>query len=128
MGIEETVGDAMMRPRERRNLRMETGTCMSERSPRSPRPCSCSSMQTSWLLVLGAVVLCAFGAAARAEAADRYALIVSGAAGSKEVAEQQLRWRATLAKALRDKTQIPGGHLLVLSDQPVDANAEGGSG
>jgi hypothetical protein len=72
------------------------------------------------------VSACALGLAARAYASDRYALIVSGASGSPEVAEQQLKWRATLAKALREKDQLPPDHLIVLSDQPSDGKGDKG--
>ena len=66
--------------------------------------------------------------AVQASAADRYALIVSGASGSKDVAENQQKWRVTLAKAMRVKEQIPPDHLIVLSDQPSDGSGENGSG
>ncbi len=73
------------------------------------------------LLVSGLCTLAAFaGVSPRAEAADRYVLIVSGASGSDEVAQQQLKWRATLAKAMREQDQLPADHLIVLSDQPSD--------
>jgi hypothetical protein len=58
-------------------------------------------------LLLASLVLLASGLTAHANAADRYALIVSGASGSKEVAENQQKWRVTLAKAMRTKEQIP---------------------
>jgi hypothetical protein len=64
----------------------------------------------------------------QAAASDRYALIVSGASGSKEVAESQQKWRVTLAKAMRTKEQIPPDHIIVLSDQPSDGSGENGSG
>jgi hypothetical protein len=63
-----------------------------------------------------------------AAAAERYALIVSGASGSKEVAESQQKWRVALAKAMRTKMQIPAEHIIVLSDQPSDGSGDGGSG
>ena len=78
------------------------------------------------VLTLTVVFVCA--AAPRAGATDHYALIVSGASGSKEVAESQQRWRITLAKAMRTKMQIPPDHLIVLSDQPSDGRGDGGSG
>jgi hypothetical protein len=79
-------------------------------------------------LVLALILAFVLGAAAHAQASDRYAMIVSGASGSKEVAEQQQKWRVALAKAMRQKMQIPAYHLIVLSDQPSDGRGEGGSG
>jgi hypothetical protein len=77
---------------------------------------------------LGLCTLGVLGLASQARAADRFALIVSGASGSKDVAEQQQKWRVSLAKAMRNKLQVPPDHLVVLSDQPTDGSGEGGSG
>ncbi len=72
------------------------------------------------LLVSALCTLAALGVSARVQAADRYVLIVSGASGSDDVAQQQLKWRATLAKAMREQDQLPADHLIVMSDQPSD--------
>jgi hypothetical protein len=79
-------------------------------------------------LTASAMCACVLASAAPAAAADRYALIVSGASGSKEVAESQLRWRVSLAKAMKVKEQIPPDHLIVLSEQPTDGSGDNGSG
>jgi hypothetical protein len=76
--------------------------------------------------MLGVVLL--LGLAVPASASDHFALIVSGASGSKEVAESQQKWRVTLAKAMRVKAQMPVDHIIVLSDQPSDGSGENGSG
>jgi hypothetical protein len=66
--------------------------------------------------------------AVQASASDRYALIVSGASGSKDVAESQQKWRYALAKAMRTKERIPLDHLIVLSEEPTDGSGENGTG
>lgn len=52
-----------------------------------------------------------------AQAADRYAVIVSGASGSPELAEQHAKWRASLASSLSDKLHMAGDHLIILSER-----------
>jgi hypothetical protein len=54
---------------------------------------------------------------AQAQASERYAVIVSGASGSPELAEQHAKWRASLAAALTDKLHLPADHLVILSDR-----------
>jgi hypothetical protein len=75
---------------------------------------------TLTLIVMGLSALGLGMTPGLAHAADRYVLIVSGASGSAEVAEQQLKWRAMMAKGLREQVQLPNDHLIVLSDQPSD--------
>lgn len=72
-----------------------------------------------------ALVLGASGGAAWA--ADRYALVVSGASGSPELAEQHAKWRGSLASALAEKLHMPADHLTILSDRggPTAALADG---
>jgi hypothetical protein len=49
-------------------------------------------------------------------AADRYALIVTGAAGGPEYARQYNEWRTTFAAILRAKFGYPDDHVIVLAD------------
>ena len=49
-------------------------------------------------------------------AADRYALIVTGAAGGPEYAQQYNEWRTTFAAVLRAKFGYPGDHVIVLAE------------
>ena len=60
--------------------------------------------------------LLAFGTAARAFSADRYALIVTGAAGGPEFARQYDEWRAALSAVLRARFAYPDDHVIVLAD------------
>ena len=57
------------------------------------------------------------GVSAVASAAERYVVIVSGAAGSAELAEQHAAWRTALVKALQDKMQMPPERLIVMIDK-----------
>jgi hypothetical protein len=57
------------------------------------------------------------------EAAERYAVIISGAAGSSEHAEQHAEWRAKLSTALTERMQIPADHVLVLADVASERQA-----
>jgi hypothetical protein len=52
----------------------------------------------------------------RVDAAERYAVIISGAAGGAEHAEQHAQWRTKLSSALTERMQIPADHVLVLAD------------
>jgi hypothetical protein len=49
-------------------------------------------------------------------AADRYALVVSGASGGQKYADDYAKWRTTLAAALRDKLAFEPDHVIVLSE------------
>ena len=62
-----------------------------------------------------------------AGAAERYAVIVSGAAGGEKYAEQQQKWRAELATALKVRFAFPDDNIVVLDDENTGstrANAE----
>jgi hypothetical protein len=61
-------------------------------------------------------MLLALGGSARA--ADRFVLVVSGAAGSSALLEEHAQWRQTLVDALTGPLQLPRDHLVVLSDAP----------
>ena len=54
--------------------------------------------------------------ASPARAAERYTLIVSGASGGGKYAADYLKWRTTLAAALRDKLAFDAGRIVVLSE------------
>lgn len=68
------------------------------------------------LLRASAMLLALAFGASPALAADRYALIVSGASGGKKYAESYEKWRTTLAAALRDKLAFDANHIIVLSE------------
>ena len=76
--------------------------------------------------VIGMVVLP--GVSAVASAAERYVMIVSGAAGSAELAEQHAAWRTALVTALQDKLQMPPERLIVLIDKSTPTGAPGAPG
>ena len=54
--------------------------------------------------------------AAPASAAERYALIVSGANGDESYAQQYAAWRKALADTLEQKLGFDASHIIVLFD------------
>lgn len=70
-------------------------------------------MKCARTILLAALGLCA---ASPAIAAARYALVVTGAAGSLEYQHQYDGWRTTLIGILRSKYSMADDHLLVLGD------------
>src|SRR2546423_8486487 len=54
--------------------------------------------------------------ASNAVAGDRYALIVSGAAGGDAYAQKYTAWRTALASTLLDKFKYPADRVVVLAD------------
>jgi hypothetical protein len=68
------------------------------------------------------------GVSAVASAAERYVIIVSGAAGSTELAEQHAAWRTALVTSLQDKMQMPPERLIVLIDKSTPTAAPGAPG
>ena len=70
-----------------------------------------------------AVALCLVGVAATAFAGDRYVLIVAGASGGPDYAEQYARWSLDLAGVLSGRMKIPADRIKVLSDTPDQPKA-----
>jgi hypothetical protein len=62
------------------------------------------------------VAWCLVGFSAAAHAGDRYALIVAGASGGPEYAEQYARWSLDLAGVLSGRMKIPADRIKVLTD------------
>jgi len=74
-----------------------------------------------WIRVaVAAVVLLVVPAAARAE---RYALIVSGASGGAEYADQYARWVAELRSVLADRLKFDPAHITVLGETAAEATS-----
>ena len=69
-----------------------------------------------WAAAVLPALLVAPGAA---DAADYFALIVSGASGSPEYAERHDRWRSGLVAALRSQPGFREDHLFVLAEAPA---------
>lgn len=67
------------------------------------------------VVALGSIIL---AAATHVAAADRYALIVSGASGGSQYAQRYDAWRDALLTILRDQFGYPSDHVHVLSDSP----------
>ena len=63
-------------------------------------------------------------AAAPAAAAERYAIIITGAAGSAEHATQHGAWRDELSAALRGSMKMPPEHIHVLGDVAAERKAQ----
>jgi hypothetical protein len=66
--------------------------------------------------VLGVAML-ALGMAARAEAGDNYALVVTGASGGEAYAKKYDGWRRTFVSTLREKFGYPADHVVVLAEK-----------
>jgi len=62
------------------------------------------------------VVVCLLGLGAPAAAGDRYVLIVAGASGGQEYADQYARWTGDLVGVLSSRMKIPLERIKVLSD------------
>lgn len=58
-----------------------------------------------------------------ASAADRFALIVSGASGGDKYAENQKKWLASLETTLRQRLAFTGDRLVILSEDAQANNA-----
>lgn len=68
------------------------------------------------------LALCAFSSA-QATAAERYAVIISGASGGEKYATQQQHWRTDLASALETTFGVPNGNLVVLAEDSSGTSA-----
>jgi hypothetical protein len=77
--------------------------------------------------VIGMGMVALPGVAAVASAAERYVIVVSGAAGSTELAEQHAVWRTALVTSLQGKLQMPPERLIVLIDKSTPTGASGAS-
>jgi len=73
-------------------------------------------------LVVAAFAVCA--TAAPAAAAERYAIIITGAAGSAEHATQHGAWRDELAGDLRGSMKMPPDHIHLLGDVAAERKAQ----
>lgn len=71
---------------------------------------------------LAALLICLLAPAA-SEAAERYVLIVAGANGGEEYAEQYAVWTRELSTVLSGRMKIPAERLRILSDTPDPASA-----
>src|SRR5690349_4844974 len=78
-------------------------------------------MRLSACLVVAVVALTG---AASARAAERYAVVITGAAGSAEHAAQHGAWRDALAKALLTTMKMPPDHIRLLGDVASERKAD----
>lgn len=67
---------------------------------------------------LAAALLLVAAAPATAVAQQRYALVVSGAAGNEEFAERHARWRHALVSTLTGPLEFPPAQVVVLAEHP----------
>jgi hypothetical protein len=74
----------------------------------------------NWAFALG--LLLAVVPSASASAAERYAVIISGAAGGEKYAEQQQAWRAQLETALRTRFAFPGDNIVLLDGESTGSS------
>jgi hypothetical protein len=54
-------------------------------------------------------------------AAERYAIVISGASGGEKYAAQQQKWRTGLASALKDTLAVPEANVLVFAEEHTDS-------
>ena len=76
-------------------------------------------------VALAALLVC--WASAAATAAERYAIVISGASGGEKYAAQQQKWRADLVDALRETLGFPEANVLTFAEEQPDSlksNAE----
>jgi hypothetical protein len=76
-----------------------------------------AARRTLWAVVLAYLV------AGTASASERYVLVVAGAPGSAEHADNQARWLNTLVTSLRGSLGLPADHVVVLGGPNTDASA-----
>ena len=88
--------------------------------PRRGRPKGASPRGVSVLIV--AVLLLA--SALRASAGERYALVVTGASGGQQYAQQYDSWRSSFVNILRDSWNYPDDHVFVLAETERDGAAQ----
>jgi hypothetical protein len=73
----------------------------------------------SLVIVAGVIV----SATQTAAAADRYAVIISGASGGEKYATQQQHWRGDLAAALKATFSFPDANVVILSEDSTGSSA-----
>jgi hypothetical protein len=66
---------------------------------------------------LGASIICLLLGAASAAAADRFAVVVTGASGGAPYAEKYDKWRNTLVATLQAQLRYPPDRIVVLAEQ-----------
>lgn len=69
------------------------------------------------------VALAVLGMAATVAAQERYALIITGATGGQNYAEQYAQWSATLTHTLVEQLHFDPSHVIALSETPEAARA-----
>src|SRR4051812_31404929 len=69
-----------------------------------------------WCATLAAGLVVTFSLASRAAAGERYALIVTGAAGGETYGEKYAKWRAAFVDTLRSKFHYDAPRLIVLAE------------
>lgn len=72
-------------------------------------------------VVLGSILLFVASGAAPAAAAERYALVVTGASGGPQYAEKYDSWRTSIVQTLVGRMRIPEEHILELAEEEVFA-------
>ena len=58
----------------------------------------------------------------RRSAAERYALVVTGASGGDEYAQKYQAWRTAFVTTLREKFDYPDDHVMVLAERRAPAS------
>jgi hypothetical protein len=84
------------------------------------RPAKCAKLAKAAKTVFAVFAFCALFARPSA-AGDRYALIISGAAGGDQYAEKYNTWRTAITTTLVDTFKYPPDRVVVLADGGEDA-------
>ena len=82
------------------------------RTRRTPRTQSCRLYRRCRAVVTALVLVCA----SVAGAADRYAVVITGASGGSAYAEKYTTWRTSLVTLLKQKLNYPDDRLFVLAE------------
>jgi hypothetical protein len=73
-------------------------------------------------VLIAIVLLC--GSTGSAAASERYALVVTGASGGPQYAQQYDTWRTSFVNTLRDTWNYPDDHVFVLAETESDGVAQ----
>src|SRR5207237_2176595 len=89
--------------------------------PAAPVGATIEGMRSVFFAAVAAVLLLS---AAPALAAERYAIIITGASGTAEHATQHGAWRDELAADLRGSMKMPPDHIHLLGDVAAERKAQ----
>jgi hypothetical protein len=98
------------------------GLAVREKRPKGTSPAFNSIAHALQGVLLVLAILCV--SAAPASASERYALVVTGASGGQQYAQQYDSWRTSFVNILRDSWNYPDDHVFVLAETESDGVAQ----